>query len=311
MKTSLNLKKRPALDILIASAVFALFHLLGNSADTAVFGKSAFVWMIMRWRDSTLYAGDYSHGWLIPLVSAAALWQSRDRLRSCTVSLSWKFLPVIGLACLIHIAGYRAQIPRLSLFSLILLLWSIPAFLYGRDVRRIITFPVCYLVFCIPLNFLDSVAFRLRIIATELSVFLLNGINIPAEAKGTAILSPQGVFALDVADPCSGIRSLLALSAITVAYAYFFQKKNLHRAILILLSGPLAVAGNVVRIVALGGFASLFGQDSAFHFYHDYSGYIVFATAILLMVAVDKGLIKLDSRIAELRRRFSASLKRD
>lgn len=197
-----------------------------------------------------------------------------------------------------HIAGSRAQLPRVSLLALMMLMWSIPTFLGGKRVGRILAFPVFYLFFCIPLNFLDSLAFPLRILATNMSVFFLNGLGLPATATGTAIISPNGAFALEVADPCSGIKSLLALTAMTVAYAYFFQNKVWKGITLVIMSAPLAVAGNVVRIIALAVFATWFGEDKAFDFYHDYSGYIVFIVAVLLMMAIHEGLNTIERKLA-------------
>lgn len=286
-----------AMDIAIAAWILALFHFLGNATDTTAFGSSAFGWMIVRWADSTLYAGDYSHGWLVPLVSAYALWTKRTNLRDAEKRTWWPAVIVVFIAFTLHVAGMRAQLPRISLLALMLLLWSIPAYLYGKRIAHLILFPVAYLIFCIPLNFLDNIAFPLRLLATKLSVLFLNGISIPAFSAGTAILSPDGAFSLEVADPCSGIKSLLALTAITVAYAYFFQNRTWQRVILVIMSGGLAVAGNVVRIVTLAIFATRFGQEKAFEFYHEYSGYIVFIVAVLLMLTIDKVLQKVDSKL--------------
>jgi exosortase len=291
------------LDLMIIAGLFSVFHWLGNTADTAFFGRSVLRWMLIRWNDSTFYAGDYSHGWLIPLVSIAALWRSRAELAVTPKAAWWPAFCVIAAAMLVHLAGSRAQLPRLSLAAMIMLLWAIPAFVYGRRVARIAAFPAAYLIFCIPLNFLDSLAFPLRIAATNLSACILNGINIPAEPVGTAILSPTGAFSLDIADPCSGIKSLLAITAVTVAYSYFFQKKMLHRAVLVLASGALAVAGNVARIVTLALFATIFGQERAFSFYHDYSGYMVFPVAVILMVSLDKGLIRASALVGRIKKK--------
>lgn len=294
------------LDLTIAVWLLCLFHLIGNSTDVASFGRSVLYWMITRWRDSTFYAADYSHGWLIPLVSLMALWRSRNALKNAQKATWPLALAVVCIALLMHLAGLRAQIPRLSLFSLMLLLWSIPAFLYGKQVAKITSFPVFYLFFCIPLNFLDSISFPLRMFATKLSVLLLNGINIPTISQGTAILSQTGTFALDIADPCSGIKSLLALTAITVALSYFIQTKTWCRATLIAMSIPTAVAGNVARIIALAIFATFFGQDKAFTFYHDYSGYIVFIVAVGLMLAADKAINRIETLLNTSRDKISS-----
>ena len=94
-----------------------------------------------------------------------------------------------------------------------------------------------------------------------------------------------GGFNFDVANPCSGIRSLLALTALTAAYAWFSQDKQWKKWTLFLAAVPLAIAGNVFRILTIAIVAHFLGQEAAMGLYHDYSGFIVFSAAVLLMVA--------------------------
>jgi len=137
------------------------------------------------------------------------------------------------------------------------------------------------------MSFLDSLTFPLRLAASAMATALLNGIGIPAARSGTGIYSFAGAgFNLEVADPCSGLRSLLSLAAIAAVYAYLFQRGLWRQWALFLFSVPLAVAGNVVRIAAVAVVARFFGQERAAGFYHDYSGYVFFAVAVCLMMAV-------------------------
>ena len=106
-------------------------------------------------------------------------------------------------------------------------------------------------------------------------------------------MAESGSFAIDVADPCSGLRSLFALMALTAGYAYFNHPTWPRRAVLFALSVPIAIAANVARILSISLVAAFCSPDFATGFYHDYSGYVVFAVAILLMLAasglVEKG----------------------
>ena len=129
---------------------------------------------------------------------------------------------------------------------------------------------------------------------TVISTALLNGLGIAAERSGSAIYSAAaGGFNFDVADPCSGIRSLLAMTALTAVYAYATQKTLLKKWILFLCSIPLAIIGNIARITTVALVAKAFGQKVATGLYHDYSGYIFFPVAIGLMVGVGS-LLNLD-----------------
>ena len=106
------------------------------------------------------------------------------------------------------------------------------------------------------------------------------------------LASSTGSFAIDVADPCSGLRSLFALTALTAGYAYFNQPTWLRRGLLFALSVPIAVFGNVVRILTIVLVAACCSPDFATGFYHDYSGYVVFMAAILMMLGASAAISK-------------------
>jgi len=274
---------RAALLAVIIGLIFVLFHLQGNTTDIRAFGRSAFLWMARRWTES---AGDFSHGWLIPLVSAAVVWLRRRELAAVPRQRSRLGLAVVCGALLLHWLGAKSQQTRLSLMGLILLIWGIPFYLLGWETAKRLIFPCAYLIYCIPLNFLDSLTFKLRLFMASVATLLLNGIGIAAERSGSAIYSlAGGGFSFDVADPCSGLRSLLAMTALTAVYAWFTQKTLLKKWILFLAAIPIAVAGNVVRITTVALVAEAFGEKPALGLYHDYSGYVVFAVGIFLMVS--------------------------
>jgi exosortase len=137
----------------------------------------------------------------------------------------------------------------------------------------------------IPLNFLDEViGFPLRMMVTQASTSLLNWMGIETVRRGTAIYS--SVFHFDVADPCSGIRSLMALTTVTAAYGYVTQDVQWKRWVLFLSAMPLAVLGNMARVTSIALVAQVYGQEIAAKTYHDYSGYIVFGVALSTMVII-------------------------
>ena len=122
-------------------------------------------------------------------------------------------------------------------------------------------------------------------LVTMLTTGLLNGLGIMAEQDGTGIHSlAAGGFDFDVADPCSGLKSLLAMTALTAVYAFLTQKTILKQWILFLSAIPLAIIGNIARITTIAIVAEAFGAKIATDIYHDYSGYVVFSIAIGLMV---------------------------
>ena len=167
------------------------------------------------------------------------------------------------------------------------LAWGIPFSLYGRSVARILAFPCAFLVFAIPMSFLDSMTVPLRLFASAVSTALVNGLGIDVVRQGTMIcaVDPQG-FRLGVDDPCSGLRSLLAIAAVATLYAYLTQRQRWKQAVLVLAAAPLAMAGNIVRIVAVALAAQALGRDRSLAIAHDASGYIVFVVAVTLMMGV-------------------------
>lgn len=234
---------------------------------------------------------DYSHGYLIPFVTLGVLWLKRHDLANAPKSVSQIGLAVIIAALMFHWLGAKAQQTRLSLFSIILLFWGVPFYFYGWQVAKQLIFPCAYLVFCIPLNFLDTISFPLRLFAAAASTTILNGLGIAAERSGSAIYSAAaGGFNFDVADPCSGIRSLLAMTALTAVYAYLTQRTLLKKWILFACAIPLAIIGNMARIATIALVAQAFGEQLALTLYHDYSGYVVFGVAIGCMVAIGSAL---------------------
>jgi exosortase len=269
----------------ILAMIYVLFHLQGNTTDVRAFGRSAFSWMVTRWSDAFFVGADYSHGWLIPMAAAWLIWRRRHDLAAAPKSIARAGLAVVVFGLLCHWLGAKAQQTRLSLFGLGLIIWGIPYYLCGKDVAKILLFPCAYLMLCIPLNFLDSLTFPLRLFATAISVGLLNGLGLPIQRNGTAIFSSDGDFSLDVADPCSGIRSLMALTAITAVYGYVTQPTPARKWILFLSSVPLAMIGNIARIVIITLGREAFGPEAAEKM-HEYSGYLVFAVAVLCMIAL-------------------------
>lgn len=269
----------------VIGLMFMLFHMLGNTVEN-VGSRSAFEWMFSRWQDTISYGADYSHGRLIPLVSLAVIWVKRKEIFSLNMRVDNRGLAVVVFALIVHWLGAKMQQTHFSLASLVLLIWGVPFYFYGWELAQKLIFPCSYLIFCIPLNFMDIIAFPLRMISTRTAVALLDGMGIEAVRSGTAIYIPSMPSGLDVADPCSGLRSLLAMTALTAVYAYFTQKTLWKQWILFMSSIPLAVIGNIARIVTIAVVSEAIGGKLAIGLYHDYSGYILFSASITVMVVL-------------------------
>ena len=269
----------------IIGLLFMMFHLLGNTVAD-VNSRSAFKWMIARWSDKVSFGADYSHGYLIPFISLWLIWEKREEIFSASKKICIAGLYVIIAALLMHWVGAKMQQTRFSLLSLIMLIWGLPLYFFGWQVAKLLIFPCAYLIFCVPLNFLDALSFPLQQAATSISYNILNGIGIECERVGTQLMSP--FFQLNVEAPCSGLRSLLAMTALTAVYAYKTQKTFIKKWILFCLSIPIAVAGNIGRIISIAVVSIISGQKLGAGLYHDWSGYVLFTVAISLMIATSK-----------------------
>ena len=233
---------------------------------------------------------DMSHAWFVPLFSLYVLWKDRRGIQRdvdgpsvCGLLASLPFLAVTLL-------GTRGLQVRLEQVGFIGLCVTIPWTFLGARAARHFVFPAAFLVFTIPVSsFLDFFTIRLRIFVSSIALAVLKGVGIEAVQKGTAIISlGMHPFQIDVAEPCSGLRSFFALTTLTAAYSWFNQPTWPRRGLLFAFATPLAVLGNVARILSICLIAAYSDPKFAIEFYHDYSGFIVFIVAVSAMVAAGK-----------------------
>ena len=265
-------------------------------AAAAIFGfRSVFAMANDAFSDAM---EDMSYAWFVPAFSLYVLWTERRKIASALAAGAPSLgdsaaglaasLPFLFMAIL----GSRGFQLRFGIVGFAGLCVTVPWTFFGWRVARSFAFPAAYLLFTIPLNtFLAVVTVYLRYLASGAAIAVLNGLGFEAFRQGTSVIAGGAhPFAVDVAAPCSGLRSIFALMALTAAYSWFNQRTWLRRGILFAFSVPIAILGNVVRIVTICLVAAFSSPDFAVGFYHDYSGYVVFLVAIALMVACGEGL---------------------
>ena len=238
---------------------------------------------------------DMSYGWAVPFVSLAVMWMQRKELRAAAGLPSWRGGAWFCLFMIVAWFGGRGGQSRIEQVSLIGLIWAVPYAVWGKGVARLMLFPAAYLAFTIPVSsFIDFFTIHLRIMATSIATGILNGVGLTVERSGTALFSrvPGSEFNVEVADPCSGIRSLVAMMALTAAYAYMTQKTLLQKWALFACSVPIAMAGNIVRLMSICVVATLFSQDIAVGYYHDYSVWVIYVVGIYGMQELGKAIRK-------------------
>lgn len=229
---------------------------------------------------------NYSHGFLIPFISAYFIWQKRDELRQMVSKPSpWGLLLLFsGLALLL--VGTLSGEYFTTRLSMIVVLAGVVAFAKGFAFLRAIAFPFGFLIFMIPLPYLvyDIVAFPLKMIVSKYSVDFLNIIGVPILREGNILHLPQTT--LEVADACSGIRSMISLLALSAAMGYIFLNGFVRRAVLVLMAIPIAVLANGVRVIGTGLLAVRYGGRVAEGFFHELAGLVIFGVALVLMGVV-------------------------
>jgi exosortase len=248
----------------------------------------------------------WQHCWLVVPAVAFIVYSQREKLRRTPIRGSAWGLAVIIVALVIYWAGFRVENYYIGFFSIQLLIGGLILWLGGWRWMWALIFPYMFLGFAWPLYFLEnSITFPLRMVMSNTSVTVLNGLGIDVVRQGTGILSapdpllgiPAGKkFSVDVADPCSGIRSLFALMMVSALYGHFVLRTWWQKWILFACSVPLAVLGNLARILMLSIGTMVFGSEFAIgkdalddpSAFHMGAGYLVFAVALAGMVGISK-----------------------
>lgn len=226
---------------------------------------------------------NYGHGFFVPLFSGYILWQQRERwIKSEIKPSNFGFLVMLGAVGLLFIGSLGAELFT-SRFSLLVLIAGIILFLAGWNMLRAVAFPLAFLVFMIPIPVIiyNQITFPLQLIASRLATFWLEVVQVPVLRDGNVLVLSN--LSLEVAEACSGIRSLMSLIALAVAYGHFAEPRRWVRYALVLLMVPSAIVTNAMRIVGAGVLAHRFGPQAAEGFLHQFSGWMVFLGTLVLI----------------------------
>lgn len=245
-----------------------------------------FLWMWDRWFARDSY---YSHGILIPFVSLYLIWNKREELASLPKDSSpWGFY-IFLLGILFHLISAVFRIYFSSGFSLIVVLIGLLLHFYGSKVLSRILFPIVFLVFMVPLPIVTvaNISFKLKLFAAQFATSILNNhLRIPCFQDGSTIRLQHAQVIVD--DVCSGLRSLISLTALGSIFAYWIKGNIIKKTIVFLSTIPIAVVTNALRIVFLSTVSEVWGAQYASGFLHEFSGFTVFALAFVLLFAVVK-----------------------
>jgi exosortase len=274
----------------LLAAWLALFHFLGSSTFGYIGTTSLLGWMYLVY---DMPGSEDSHGLLVPFLVVGLFWLKRKQLLEKPLRAWGPGLLVLGFGMLLHLVGYAIQQPRVSIVGLFTGIYGLMGLAWGPAWLRESFFPFFLFIFCIPLGSLaQPLSFPLRLAVsrmTEIFGHVVLGTDIIRE--GTLLRDPTGQFQYEVAAACSGMRSLIAIFVISLVYGFVVFGSFWKRCVLVIAAAPLAVLGNLTRMVLIVVAAEMGGQTAG-NFVHENSilSLIPYVPAILGLLLLGRWL---------------------
>jgi exosortase A len=253
---------------------------------------------LLYWRvlvslvDAWANDGNYSHGFLIVPIALYLVWERREQLTRLVRKPSYAGLLLVLAGVGLLTAGTLGAELFLTRVSILFVVAGTIVFLLGWSYLRELVFPVTFLLLMIPLPALvfNQVALPLQLFASRAGEMVLMALGIPVLREGNVIVLAHTT--LEVAEACSGIRSLVSLITLGVVYGYFVDSRFLVRAIIALSTIPVAILANGLRVAGTGVAAQYFGADAAEGFFHTFSGWVMFIVAFIAIFGVREVLVR-------------------
>src|SRR6185295_17060312 len=260
----------------------------------AVGGAGAGVWLYAHvfWKLAHDWAndGNYSHGFLILPLAGYFAWERRRWLRMQPLRPSNAGLAVIAASLTVMIAGTLGAELFLARISMVGVLAGSVLFVGGWRYLRTLAFPLAFLLLMIPIPAIvfNQIAFPLQLLASQFGTVLLGAAGIPVLREGNVIVLAR--TSLEVAEACSGIRSLISLLTLGIVLGYFTDHRLWARVTIALMTIPIAIVTNGLRVAGTGIAARYYGAAAAEGFFHSFSGWLLFIAALGLLTAVQRGI---------------------
>jgi exosortase len=245
---------------------------------------SALSSLVQQWASDD----DYSHGFFVLPLAAFFVWERRDALRRAPFRPSIWGLVLLAASLTMFLAGIFGAELFLTRISLIGVLTGAILFVWGRDQFRILLFPLAFLLLMIPLPAIifNQLAFPLQLLASRVGESAIAGAGIPVLREGNVLHLAN--INLEVAEACSGIRSLVSLLMLAIVLGYFTEPRIGGRVALALAAIPIAIVANAARVAGTGVLSHWMGREAAEGFFHSLSGWLMFIVAFAGLLAVQR-----------------------
>jgi exosortase len=226
---------------------------------------------------------DNSHGLLVVFIAGYMAWQRKDQIRDAQKYPSNLGLILLVLSLALYVFGLAGGILVIQRYMMVFSFIGLVLYLFGKEIVKIMIFPLFFLLFMVPLpvSIVGLVAFPLQIMATKSSEMILHGLGIPVFREGNMLYFLQ--TQLEVADACSGIRSIMSMIMLSCLLGYFSKGGWLRKAILVFSAIPIAMLANILRVSGTGILAHFYGGKVARGFLHEFSGLTVFVFGLSLL----------------------------
>jgi exosortase len=258
-------------------------------AGVVLLGFGLLYWQVLVKLVSDWYHDDnYSHGFLIVPIAVYFAWERRERLKAAVLNPSILGLVVIVGSILVLLAGILGSELFLTRISIVGALVGTVLFLFGWQHLRVLAFPIAFLLLMIPIPAIifNQIAFPLQLLASRFGETAMGMADVPVLREGNVLILANTT--LEVAEACSGIRSLVSLLTLAIVLGYFSDRRLWVRCFVALSSIPVAVVTNGFRVAGTGIAAHRFGAAAAEGFFHEFSGWLVFVAAFALTLAIQR-----------------------
>lgn len=231
---------------------------------------------------------NYSHGFLIVPLAAYLAWERRGRLGAPSGAAAGLVVVMAGLGLLL--AGVLGSEYFVARTSLVVTLAGGVLYLFGWQALRVLAFPVAVLFLMIPIPAIifNQIALPLQLLASRVGESTLTALSIPVLREGNVLVLANTT--LEVAEACSGIRSLVSLLTLGIVLGYFTDPRGTVRAAIALATVPIAILANGARVAGTGVAAHYFGPGAAEGFFHSFSGWLMFVFAFSLLLGLQRAL---------------------
>ncbi len=238
--------------------------------------------LVREWLNNS----DNSHAFIVPLIALYFVWQRKNALQLTPVATSKWGGWLLGLSLFVYIVSSAGGLAFPARVAMVVSLFGLVWFCLGKEFIQKLAFPIAFLLFIVPVPYslISLVSLPLQLMATKASAALIGNCSIPVYREGNMLYFMQ--TQLEVAEACSGIRSIMTLIMISLIFCFLSRDGWWRRAILVIAAIPIAITANILRVTGTGVLANFYGDRVARGFLHEFSGIAIFVFGFAVLFAV-------------------------